>query len=639
MTAEEETPPVNDPPRFDTGMEVATVLRSHGIARRQRFAYRDLTILEALDEAEAWLRDERDYEPKFHNRPWQSMTVDVALSLATRGTRLQRATPSIETLLTQLKTAQLGPTKSLRPAALSSLRSARDELAAPPAAAAAFDDLFKAASRKESPRARLDSLVLALNDCLLSGGNAAVSRLDLLADVMSDIVDGVKSARSILGADVTFDRSDLSRKANLRLKERVELCHQLLTRSPVGSRAVVWLCYDEARIRPHALDFGPMTFYDSKDLTEAYEHPDKQIIHAVLHPDGSSGIRPQPRPTEFPRIDDAQSQQGWPLWPPALKDWVLVRVDLGTEPIADPISQARRQVENLVRTAAFYGEGSSWRLQAGYAYFRDGEWHGRTLHWHTRDQRLLSDNTDSILRELEPKLANLFPVRDPQLQDLLDAFKIVDDHRDDLDGRSVIHSVRAIEKVAGMCGVAEWDKYLTENYATQWARDRLRQDIWSTVDAATLPMGDISIIIDEKKLYTDQHKMKVDAAAELIPSLRAATPAKHATSRRLRDAASWTASPAHLLAVVQNHEADYARLIERLARCRNSLTHGGPFREATAETVLALARTQGKQALDTALRAALDGRTTATEQAERQAHEKVWREAIPGLARASEALR
>jgi hypothetical protein len=134
-------------------------------------------------------------------------------------------------------------------------------------------------------------------------------------------------------------------------------------------------------------------------------------------------------------------------------------------------------------------------------------------------------------------------------------------------------------------------------------------------------------------------QLNYDVAVQAMPHLAAELSMHHPAARLVRTVAARTATPANLAAWVEDCVDQYARLVARLLRCRNSLAHGGPFTDGIARTVQELARTHAKRSIAIALWGVAAGSTVQqAHQQERTKHDQ-WRDGIPHLASAADAFR
>lgn len=632
-------PVVSSTPQvFDAGHELGHLLESRGwdVLRRRRADECQLNLAAALDELQSWLDDARTYTNK-HKKPWTTMASDVAATFNFRGPSSVTKTLSLNALVQELQGPLLGADTPRRNKCRQLVINGRAELATSSTAVAAFDDLLAATQDPSNTPSTLVALAEVLEDCLALSGRTVSALLSGIGSVMGNNLQGVKIASRHLGDPATIDRNDIFRDAGLTLPQRAALCQRLLQHQDPPSEHVVWLCYEEAQIRLHTIDFGPITFFDGKDLLEAMAEG-ADLYHHVDHPDGSQGFVLTPVPAELLDVDNAESPRRF-TWPD-LENWVAVRVDLGHGQMVDPAGAAIQQVDSLVRLAGFHSDGSSWRRLHGYIYLRDGvQQGGPWIQKRPSLNTLLTDNTDFKLIELSTPLATHLLITDPNLQQLLDAAAVLDGHLDELDPTSIGPSVGAVSRVADLCGV-EWYDHLINNFAVGWARGSIKDTIlgaiWGIRDVEGLTTMPSDTLLYE---YTGEGRaIHLNVALSAMPHLGRELPIHHPAARLVRTVAARTATPADLEEWVAELVARFERLINRLVRCRNSLTHGGPFRNTTAESVQLFARNQAKRNVHIALWTVASGNPLQQGiQDHSQAHEQ-WRRNIPNLEQVADAF-
>lgn len=588
------------------------------------------TLLVALDDVDGWLDDPRKYRYQHHRAAWDSMADDAGKIFDTRGPRLSHETSAIDRLRQQLRAGSLlGPDRKRRLFCRDFVRRARAELARPATAEAAFDDLVEAAANLDTDYTVLDQLVQHLEAAIDASGRRPGAKLLRLDDVLDNRAWDVKLSLYELGDLPDPPNSDeIMNDAGLTLDSRLELCHRLLTSDQPGGRHVVWLCYENARLHPHTVEFGDVTFFNGEMLVDALEQG-----HMVI------GQHHTPVPAELPRPGDLHS---WSDWPPKDEDWVAVRVNLGQQPLADPVRDAVDQADSLVKLAAFYGRGTVWRRMPGHQRVLDGQRRGGSMHWGRADIKKLVDKTDFVLEAIAPQFTPHVLITDPTLRSLIDTTAVLDTHRHDIDPTSIVHSIRAVEKVIGHTP-APWHEYLKIHFRGEWARDRIRDEIGEAlhrVGEAYELRGVVQLPPDEELYRLDRGQHSYDHAVAIteLPRLAQEIPTHHPTARQVRSLAKRTANTGQLQVWAEELTAEYERLIDRLARCRNSLAHGGPISDPMARTVQHLADTHARRTTGSALEAFLHGRPPASAlDASRLAAEQ-WLAALPALGSVEDAF-
>ena len=124
-----------------------------------------------------------------------------------------------------------------------------------------------------------------------------------------------------------------------------------------------------------------------------------------------------------------------------------------------------------------------------------------------------------------------------------------------------------------------------------------------------------------------------------MPSLAAQIPLRHPAARLVRFVAKRTATPGKLAVWVKEHIDEYGVLTARIARCRDSWTHGGPVNHATAASVKKLAWAEAKRTTHSALWAVVAGKDPHQEHQLHHKAEEQWRASLAGLGAAADAFR
>jgi hypothetical protein len=636
------------PPPPDVGHELSGLLENRDwLSRRQRRndEYR-VSVDTALLELENWLNDGRTYVRQHHRAPWKTMAADVSEVLGGRGPEVVLQTPSITALFQQLQQPDLGADQARRQQCRQLVTSSSTELAEQATITAAFNDLVAAAEDLAAPAPTLQTRVDLLECCLRAAGRTVSAVLESIGRVLDDTVWGVNGARGILG-DPTLDltREDIDKTADLPIADRLDLCRRLLQHHEQPGNQLVWFCLDDARIRESSSSgttvFGPVTFYDGPALTEAVNNG-TELHHLVHHPGDWVSYDVTPIPVELPKPGD-RSVLPWFGWPPKAERWVAVRVDLGQEQLVDPVRTAALQVDTLLQFASFYTNGTRWRRMRGYKYVRDGGGASSPFRTAVDARKFDRDHTDFALEQLAGRLGSHLPIRDPHLQELLDAAATLYQRDEDLSPASIVDSARVIERVAGLCNES-WIDHLTATFAIWWARDVIQDTVATALHGVQEcpELHGLQSMPDDEQLYNfanGDQELNYDVAIEAMPHLGAELPDHHPGARLVRTVASRTATPANLAAWVAECVKQYARLLNRLLRCRNSLVHGGPLTDPIARTVQGLARVHAKRSISMALWAVADG--SSLQQAHQQERIKIdqWRDGIPALPTAADAFR
>ncbi len=598
------------------------------------------TLTDALNECDAWLADPRDYDRRQHQRAWTSMARDMREILEGRGPHLLARIPALASLQTELGHPSLGADWGARERCRTFTTQGRHELALPDAAVAAFDDLVDAVRAPETPYDLVEVRRSIFEAALESADRSFAAEAGLLAGVLDDAALEVRVAQHELEGATMGPPPDAAASAGLPFEARLDLCRRLLRRTGTPGHHVVWLAYDRARIRvTWMLEMGPVTFFDWSAVVGALE--------SLAEPHAASHLQ-EVLPPELLGESDGVLADMWLRQSETtdMREWVVVRVDLGTGLYADPLGIAQRQLDAVVQLAGFHGGGTSWRRIEGYCHLIDGV----TRQWSPRgsadDRDSWNDHTGEVLDDLVPDLANHLPVTDGRLLELLDAAGVVEAHsRDYADPTTLLNDVRVIELLAARCDTG-WAAHLKTTFADGWARDRALNEVYGAVaglnghlELREFPgMPDAGQLLERVPGQPGRVRVRYDVALAAASALAGALPAHAPGARRLRQLAARTSSPERLRSWIDSMVAEYGCRVDRLARCRNSLAHGGPVNLRVAATVKQFANRQAARTTSTGLWAALRGEAIDQAHADLRARDGAWKDRIGAAASVAVAL-
>lgn len=600
---------------------------------RRRWEGRAPSLRIALDELNTWLDDPRDFDPGTHKAAWKSMVQDVQRALSTRGRDLQALTPALDDLHHEVVTPLLGADTAARQRCSDLAERGREQLAHPDAGVAAFDDLYDAIRSPVTSDELVTERVQVLDDVLHCAGRSLASEASALAGVMDNAASDIDWVRHLLdGSPLEDGRVDFAADAGLPVGERLELCRRLLRRVDNPGHHIVWLSYERATCRGEwMLPIGVVTFFDGPSLGSALEY-------VIREPEAASRnlYFRQPLPVELLPGNDSWAS-GWfdrNRPPEDVKEWVAVRVDLGTGAYADPVALAKRQADALVQLAGFHSRGTSWRRMGGAVHLINGVPRRAGRFTPPIDHGTWIDRTDSTLQALGPDLAAHLPVDEARMAELLEAAAVVQAHSDEkADPTTLLNDVRVIELLASRCS-QNWMSHLKMTFASQWAKAQVLDEIYGAVAGLmdNWELRDISAMPDPGDLLEDvaggrdRVWVRYDVALAALPSLAQQLPPHVTGARRVRMVTSRTSSPRRLRRWVNELTSEYFRRVERLARCRNSLAHGGPVNLEVAGSVKGFASSQAGHTTSLGLWAVIRGQEVRDAHDRHRAMNEAWRQ-------------
>lgn len=624
----------------DAAEELKSLLSNHQYPDREN-ADRHPDLKVALDELHAWINDPRPYKP-LHKYSWQSLIEDLNTALRMRGQLLTVAAPALDDLQTALNNPAIREGEpAQRASCLPHLELAREQLQNEETAVAAFDDVFTAVSSPLSSTTTIRHRMQVLTATLHAAERSLKVEGYTLAGVLDDAAHVITPIRHHLdGTPVPEGGHHWDDTSGLSVSDRLELCRRLLRKPPNPGSQVVWLAYGNARIRTGwKIPFGPVTFFDGPELLSS-------LNSAAEGPHPEPGRSLSELPQELLADEDSASSK-FRVWPTD-EHWVAVRVELERDrPYADPVAAARDQADALVKLASFQSGGTSWKPYTGHRHFLDGSFRSGTYPIGPDLDDVGNDQTDAHLEALQPHLANHVPVRDPTLHELLEATNVLGTS-DSEDPTSLLHAVRIIELLATRCGTGTWQRHLQSTFAVDGARRHVLHELYSSVadaldnrdfrivDAPNVPRKEDLWPVDPG---TNRHRVRYDACHAALSELAATLPDHHRISRRIKTVQRKTKDPAAVSQWITELKAEHQQLVSRLARCRNSLAHGGPLDLRVASTVRHFADDRAKLTTWVGLRATVTGGSVKVAHQEYQAMNDGWHAALQSVASVNEALR
>jgi len=626
------------PPQVD--QELAHLLRQWSIREFGTEPDEHPDLKAVMAELDAWLEDPRNNnyyrttEWKYRTNEWKSMVFDTRRALRTRGPQLASRTPALTDLLRELEKPKIAQEVQTNPAVRDHCRAlgARSciELATPGAAEAAFNDLVDAVSTASTSSVIVDAYLQTLDATLSSADRALVREGRDLAGVLDNSAFVIRSVLHDLDGAPLPDRSNLDEDAELSLDDRLALCRRLMRQPATPGHHVVWTCYSHARARAWwQLTLGPVTFFDGPALLGALESVSSNSPTEAAH-------AAEQLPAELLSEDElGPSRWSDMMWPEDNERWVAVRVDLREGSYADPVRVAQGQADALVKLAGFHSGRTSWRQLNGYVHIIDDVLRVQSSFAPPIVPPTGIDTTDDTLAELRPQLAHHLPIDDPRLLELLEAAAIIESHDEDADPTSLLHDVRVIELLASRCSNS-WQKHLKETFAIRWARACVMDEIYRSVQAAvgdpqlrgTSGLPQPNELLAHISDGSGRVQVHYDVALAALPVLARELPDHYEGARRIRTTARRTRNIHNLNHWITELVQDYGQRVERLSRCRNSFTHGGPINLNVAATVHLFAKAQATHTTSTGLWAVISGCEVKEAHDKRRADDDTWRNGI-----------
>ena len=629
--------------------EVCDELRQH--LERYGWAHLPASVIDdlhdLLGELDGWLADERSYTTRRDRHDeWASIIDDVAVAWNQAGGRLKPVMPSMPALLARLH-PKLGLETTERAALRDVLEQVRAEARHAEASVAAFDDLVEAVKDPSCRTEVITRRVDVLDSILRFADRSLAEVTKTLTGILNNDTWYIAVARHLLDGDALPNGPipEEEEDAGLSEAERIELGRRWVAYLPTPAHHVVWVFYGSARVGGWRFSVGPCEFFPGSALLASMAEVDEVR--------GQGGEYPGARDPFNTPPEELLGDDGWGPWLrradhwPDKDDWVAVRVDLGVGTFPDVVATARDQAEAVIALAAFGEDGTTWTPLTGYKAFRDGEQAGNSAPFREveADRRWVeADHTDRWLRRNAEQLGT-HVLSGPDAHAVVQAATALNAGSSASPPVQILEAVRIIETQASVLKVYWKDLIKTHVIPgnalsdAKWAAFNAISELSGRYELyAELP--DIHRLIDEfhEPAEDGLTLFKVGKAFDRLADLVTSLPTYHRTARRIRDLAADLATPTDAAACIDRHRRLDARLVDRAARVRHSLTHGGPTNPGVLRTTADFIVPKAKHLTGATLRALLDGKPPADGPNEHRAHVDAWLARFPNTATTSEAL-
>lgn len=597
-----------------------------------------MSVLLAARELEGWLGDSRPYDGQ-HKPGWRSALADFLHSASNLGPELQAALDShLKDAIDAAESLNRDftvPSKANMGDVLQGRRG-RDQLvftglraqwAAAEVREAAWDDLAEAC---RDVTVGYDVLAIRRDlfwEIMEAGDHDVHWMGDLLSGVLRDSAFYIAQAGIWLG-DIIGTQSALLRHdhaAGLPEGKRLALCRRILTAPPVDGHYVAWAAFDHAGPGSVRETVGPISFWDSKWVRAVLEQRDGNLPDIPEELQATDGIF---KPDLLPDAPDVR----------------LARVDLGTGAWTDPLRVARDQAEAVVVLAGFNVGHSYWRLMRGHLVTIDGRVRSLAAFSGTRDEQdtpstLYQEAMDVELASLASTMREHLPVTDRKLSEVIQAVHWWQQARRQPPLTAVLLHVRVLELLSQRVGgYRYWHQYTDQHLKSWWVRWSMvceLADIVSTCLASSGRVPDPADRVQLERIERDmtallpggKRRREYNKAIDALPTLASIFPPQETLGRRIRDLGE-RLDPKNLPSWRDALTRDWQLTLARLVRLRNSLAHGGPIEDDSAETVRLFVQQVAGQALTVALEGTLNGQGVA---AASQAHKQQFDDWMTGL--------
>lgn len=578
-----------------------------------------MTLPAAAADLKDWMADRRKFLAVQYD-DWMQVISDFRDSVSATGPKL---TASMQSLLTQLDSLLAGLFRSstdadgtviraidaaLRAEILQHLGLLESELATEAAIVAAWRDLVKSCRTLtrsvEEISFRRDTL-LAVAQCRNLDVVGSFGTFSKVNSVVSDVADAVQEELD-REAGVEHRRAfppnwEPSGQPTWR---RLQLCEQVLTRSPYRGDCIVWLRLAPTFLREHDVSHGQVTFYNASYLTGF-----------VRHPEGADEFF-QVVPTEVLAMRDGEVD--WEDdWHMAYARIVLPGIEVHTaEAKAIALVEALKAVNHPGK--------EMWQLLKGTLLFVDGGL--RSWSWGPKEYppEPYYPQNDRFARDVR-RMSQSNQMLDAQsmhdLQGAIGMSSALKAANDESPQAVVMAAVRAIEHVNVWTtgGVKNWADFASDYFKKAQARVKVVGLISHFTRAAIDHAPDRrpgAPSAPQRALFDIRQRLMRTIGAHEYFNVRAAVDevsalgdiyAEHFLKRGLGEIETLLASAAGMVLRLDEQSRRFDRQLARLRRLRNSAIHGGPVSETACQSVAVFAFNLGHQCLNEAMRALLAG--------------------------------
>lgn len=489
------------------------------------------------------------------------------------------------------------------------------ELSSEPAILASWRDLLSSARKSNRPYEevsfRRDTLsAISENRNLDTVGSFGL--FSELRALLCDVANAVhEEIQRTAGAEVEPCSYPPGSRSGVSMRQRLELCEQLLRRPAERGNCIAWVRVAPASLPQWEIQHGQVTFYAGIQLNafagrveyaDRFKNPPTEVLEMT--------------PEEGPIL-----QKGEILWEND-SHVVYARVVLHDTEIHRSQAVAKSLVKGLL--AVNHTVRDAWKVSDGTLLFVDGECRSLLYPWGSGDQPppYFSPWNDRTARDISVMEANGRVLNTRSLADLQDAIDMTTGLRAasvESPQATVISAVRAIEHVNAWTtdGVVNWADFakgfFKKSQSISWIIHLLDEytqiglhsqgDLRGNTAAQQL-VFDIERKI--KRFGDDPQKYDRRVAAEKLPEL-AQVYDDHWFSRGLRELAVALASPSARRTRLDASGRRFDAQLGRLKRLRNAAIHGGPVSKIACVSVAGFASDLGQRCLDESIKALLAG--------------------------------
>lgn len=597
--------------------EMCDELRQHlgrySWSRKPETVVDDLFAL--LGELEGWLKDARPYGKRTTRvDEWDSIVKDVKVAFGLVGSNLDALLPSVSALLVGLH-ADLGVDLVRRKALVPLLKQVVGELEDPAAAGAAFLDVVDAVKDPSTRTEVIEGKVDVLDSVLRFVGRSLGSVSSNLCSIVDNHPWTINALLTELDGVEMVEPDHHDADAGLTEDERIALAKRWAEHVPAPRHHVVWVFYRYARALEWRFQVGSCEFFEGSALMAALKEVDEVRDAGGEYPGNRD---PFNRPPDELIVDSPAGRflREDLRWPSG-DNWVAVRVDLGVGTFPDLEETARDQVRAQVALAAFDIGRTSWTELTGYQAFVDGLDGASSMPFEEPGFVYKYPGADHTADWLHDNRAGLGAhlATGPQGHAVVSAASTLARTNDATPSVVLLEAVRVIETQGSLLQVPHWQELVRQFATTASTLFRAQIGAVRAIEGVAQAhellehLPDLRKVPEEFNSYVGgRRQTNMATAVEKLPDLVATVPTYNRHSRRLRETTADLATPASIESYVAAQTARDDRLLRRVHRVRNSLTHGGPVNNSIVAGSAQFILGPAKHITSVTLRALLDGK-------------------------------
>lgn len=597
----------------ETCDEVRQHLGRYSWSRKPETVVDDLFAL--LDELGGWLKDARPYGKRVTRvDEWASIVEDVKVVFALVGSNLTALLPSAGMLLEGLD-ADLGVDVARRRALVPVLEQVLAELRDPVAPGAAFLDVVDAVKDPATRTEVIEGKVDVLDSVLRFAGRSLGAVSSGLCSIVDNHAWTINALLTELDGVEMVEPTEHDADAAMTEGERIAFAKRWAEHVPAPRHHVVWVFYRYARALGWRFQIGSCEFFEGSTLLAALKEVDQIRAAGGEYPGDTDPFNCPPDEL----ITDSEGGRNLreDLYWPTGDNWVAVRVDLGVGLFPDLEETARDQVRAQIALAAFDIGRTSWTELTGYRAFVDGLEGASSMPFEEPGFVYRYPGTDYTADWLHDNRAGLGAhlAAGPQAHAVVTAASTLARTNDATPSIVLLEAVRVIEAQGSVLQVPHWQELVRQFATTASTLFRAQIGAARAIEAIAHDhellehLPDLRRLPDEFNIFDGRRRRtNMATAVAKLPDLVAEVPTYNQHSRLLRQTATDLATPAGIEAYVAAQTAHDDRLLRRVHRVRNSLTHGGPVNNTIVEASAKYIVGPAKDITGVTLRALLEGK-------------------------------